>query len=697
MCLGILSAAGERTPVARIGCNRGGLAPPSRDPSVLLITLDTVRADRLRCYGYSRIETPNIDQLSADGIRFESAYAHVPITLPSHAAILTGTYPMHNGVRDFTSSGLPLGVPTLAEVLRDHGYRTAAFVSSFAVNSMWGLNRGFEVYDEGLGVISGGPRDPFMLVRRGDKTVDRLLEWLGNVGAQPFFAWLHLYDAHSPYRAPEPYRSRYAGRPYNGAIAFDDGQVGRVISRLREMGVYDRTLVVMVSDHGESLGEHGEAEHGFFIYNATLRVPLIIKLPGKTTKARVVSKPVATLDLAPTIAQVSNAKSDSFQGSSLLRWIDQPGVASQEEGIYAESLYPRNSFGWHELRAWITPDWKYIDAPQAELYELKRDPGERSNIIAGNPALAASFRGKLDEFKRKFDAREKSVSEAHLNPEVLEKLRSLGYVGYKATQPRDLPDAKLADPREKIVTFNRILRAADLTRLRKFAQADRLLSGLEEAEPGLYVVAFERAENYLAWQKPEQAVAEFQKALLRNPTFDQAALGLGRAHFLLGRHEPAASAFRLALQLNPRNFLARLALGKLYWRENRPEKAEPEMAAVVQAHPDFAEGHADYGIVLAKLRRYREATLEIQNAIELGYRDAIGYNYLGIAYAELGRPQQAISAYEQAVKLNPGYTAAHLNLAQEYRKRGDRAKAQAHFQKVCELSDELCRQYAPQF
>jgi arylsulfatase A-like enzyme len=177
-----------------------------------------------------------------------------------------------------------------------------------------------------------------MLVRRGDKTVDRLLGWLGNVGAQPFFAWLHLYDAHSPYRAPEPYRSRYAGQPYNGAIAFDDGQVGRVIRRLQEMGLYDRTLVVGASDHGESLGEHGEAEHGFFIYNATLRVPLIIKLPGKTMKAHVVSKPVAMLDVAPTIAQVSNVRSDSFQGSSLLRWIDQPGVASQEEGICGITL-----------------------------------------------------------------------------------------------------------------------------------------------------------------------------------------------------------------------------------------------------------------------------------------------------------------------------------------------------------------------
>ena len=268
-------------------------AARSSRPSVLLVTLDTVRADHIGCYGYSKTETPNLDRLASDGIRFSNAYAQVPITLPSHAVILTGTYPMSNGVRDFTSAGLASSVPTLAERLRRNGYRTAAFVSSFVLNSMWGLSRGFEVYDDNLALSASAAQNPFLLVRSGDATVDRLLGWIKRPSDEPFFVWLHLYDAHSPYRSPEPYRSRYSRRPYDGAIAFDDAQVGRVIARLRDLNLYDRTAIVVLSDHGESLGEHGESEHGFFVYNATLRVPLILKLPGEAASARVVSGPVA--------------------------------------------------------------------------------------------------------------------------------------------------------------------------------------------------------------------------------------------------------------------------------------------------------------------------------------------------------------------------------------------------------------------
>src|SRR6516162_5453567 len=290
-------------------------------PSVLLITLDTVRADHIGCYGYSRIETPAIDRLASDGVRFESAYTLVPITLPSHAVILTGTYPMFNGVRDFTSPPLPANVPTLAEMLRHHGYHTAAFVSSFVLNSMWGLNRGFEAYDDDMAIDLNHTRFLFLLARRGDYTTDRFLTWLDRNGDKPFFAWLHLYDAHSPYRSPDPYHSHYSGRPYDGAIAFDDAQVGRVISRLRALNLYTNTLIVLLSDHGESLGEHGESEHGFFLYNATLRVPLIIKLPGEPLKSVAVSQPASTVDVASTIAQtckLAPALSRSLQGRSLL-------------------------------------------------------------------------------------------------------------------------------------------------------------------------------------------------------------------------------------------------------------------------------------------------------------------------------------------------------------------------------------------
>ncbi len=671
--------------------------PSIPSPSVLLITIDTLRADHVACYGYAPVETPAMDGLAAEGARFENAYAQVPITLPSHAVILTGTYPMFNGVRDFTSPGLPAGIPTLAEMLRRKGYRTAAFVSSYALNSMWGLNRGFEVYDDSVGLDPGRSTDIFLLERRGDRTVDRMLDWLNQQGSAPFFVWLHLYDPHSPYRPPEPYLSKYAGHPYDGEIAFDDAQVGRVFARLKELHLFDKTAVLLLSDHGESLGEHGEDEHGFFIYSATLRVPLIVKLPGDSLAAKVVSEPVGTVDVASTIAQLCGipaAQTRSFQGRSLIRALStQP--SGEEQTVYAESYYPRDSFGWHELRGLISPRGKYIDAPRPELYDLGRDPAERTNLVSSSASVAAALREKLVEFERRYSGQATS-SLAKLDPETVERLRSLGYVSFQSPAATRA-DPHRADPKDKIGTLNRILRASDLRRAGRHAEAEERLADLEKSEPQLYVIPFERGENDLAWSKPRRALQEFGKALSLNPTFDQAALGLGRAHFLLGQDNLAAASLELALHLNPRNFLASLALAKVYWRQNLPEKAEPELALVVREHPELAEAHADYAIILAKLGKYREALPHFERAMAMEYRDAMLYNYLGITYAQLGEPEKAMRAYEQAVAMNPRYAPAYLNLALQYRKQNQPEKARQYYQKTCEFSKELCRQYATQF
>ena len=332
----------------------GSAARTPASAPVVLITLDTVRADRLGCYGDAKAETPSLDSLARDGVRFANAYTVVPITLPSHAVILTGTYPMWNGVRDFTSPGLPAGIPTLTSILKQHGYATAAFVSAFVLNSMWGLNRGFDVYDDESPSAAAPGNDPFLVTRPGDDTTSRMLAWLDGHAQKPFFIWLHLYDAHSPYRSPEPYRSRHAGHPYDGAIAFDDAQVDRVLDALRRQSLYDQALIVVTSDHGESLGEHGEAEHGFFVYNATLRVPLIVKWPGSIGHGRVMTEPVSSVDLASTIAraaEVPAAGERTFQGKPLTRWLGDH-VASPDP-VYAESYYARDSFGWHELRALV--------------------------------------------------------------------------------------------------------------------------------------------------------------------------------------------------------------------------------------------------------------------------------------------------------------------------------------------------------
>jgi arylsulfatase A-like enzyme/Flp pilus assembly protein TadD len=661
-----------------------------------------------------------MDGLAAAGVRFENAYAQAPITLPSHAVILTGTYPMFNGVRDFTSPGLPQNIPTLAEMLTRKGYHTAAFVSSYALNSMWGLNRGFEVYDDNLGLEPGRSSDIFLVERRGDRTVDRLLAWLNQQGSAPFFVWLHLYDPHSPYHPPEPYLSRYASHPYDGEIAFADAQVGRVLTRLKEMHRFDSMAVLLLSDHGESLGEHGEQEHGFFIYNATLHVPLILKMPetgngirdtGHGTPdtrsprgsgsahpvSRVITLPVGTVDVAPTIAQVCgipSAETRSFQGRSLLPALSQPS-SGEDASVYAESYYPRDSFGWHELRGLLNTHFAYIDAPRPEIYDLQHDPDESHNLAPANASLAASLREKLEEVERRYTGRELSAPTPS-DPETVERLRSLGYVSLQSSATTQ-NNPRRADPKDKIETLHRILCASDLRRVGKYADAEKLLANLEATEPTLYVVPFERGENYLAWSKPQRALPEFGKTLSLNPTFDQAVLGLGRAHFILGQDKPAAESLELALHMNPRNFLARLALAKVYWRENLPAKAEPELEQVLKEHPELPEGHADYAITLAKLGKYREAMPHFERALSAGYRDPVLYNYLGISCGEMGEPDKAREAYQQAVALNPGYAAAYLNLALLARKQNQPEEARQYFQKTCQLSAPLCHQYAAQF
>jgi len=474
--------------------------------------------------------------------------------------------------------------------------------------------------------------------------------------------------------------------------------------------------VLLLSDHGESLGEHGEDEHGFFIYNATLRVPLIVKLQEGTPHGstglggrdsgspesrgpvpRVITQPVGTVDVAPTIAQlcgISPAETRSFQGRSLLQALSS-APSGEDASVYAESYYPRDSFGWHELRGLVNAHFAYIDAPRRELYDLQRDPGERHNLATTNASLAASLREKLEDVEWRYSGRAPSTP-AQADPVTVERLRSLGYVSFESSAATQ-NDSNRADPKDKIETLHNILRASDLRRMGKYPQAEDLLAGLEKTEPALYVVPFERGENFLAWAKPQQALPEFGKALSLNPTFDQALLGLGRAHFMLRQDKPAAESLELALHLNPSDFLARLALAKVYWRQNLPAKAEPELAQVVKEHPELAEGHVDYAIILAKLGKYREAMPHFRQALAVGSHDPALYNYQGISYEQTGEPDKAREAYKQAVALNPGYAAAYLNLALLARKQNQSEEARQYFQKTCQISPTLCHQYAGQF
>jgi arylsulfatase A-like enzyme/Flp pilus assembly protein TadD len=676
--------------------------PASRTP-VLLITVDTLRADRLGCYGARRIETPAMDALTAEGVRFERAYAQVPITLPSHAVILSGTYPMYNGVRDFTSSGIPPGVGLLGEAFQRQGYQTAAFVSAFVLDRTWGFGRGFETYDDHFDPRQFETQNPGNIQRRAGETIDRLLAWLRAyesrpAGRRPFFIWLHLYDPHSDYNPPEPFHSRYAGRLYDGEVAYADSQLARLFKHLRQAGLYDRALIALVSDHGESLGEHGEDEHGFFVYNSTLHVPMILKLPRGEAPPRSVAAPVGTIDLAPTLLELLRLRdpiSRQFQGSSLASLVLGKGTPG-ERPVYSESYYPRDSFGWAPLRTLATRRLRYIAAPRAEIYDLSTDAVETRNLIDQRRADAAALRAELQDFERRYSAQLAAAKGPALPPETLEKLKSLGYVAYSAPAA-SIPAGGLPDPKDRLKVFKAVLRSTDLASLGRLEESSALLASVQKDEPRLYLIPFMLAENASRARDWEAAEKQFLSCLKLNPSFQQAVMGLARTYIAQSKPEQARPWLELAAHENPQNFLAYHGLGLVAHQQRNLEEARRFLLKATELKPDYAPSQQELGIVLVEMQRYSEALGPLRRAAEMDGDNAVVANYLGVAYSNTGRLKEAVESYQKALRLKKDYAAARLNLAFAYLKLGDHASAQREFQTLCQQSPALCQQYRSRF
>jgi len=677
---------------------------PGSQTSILLVTIDTLRADRVGCYGARGVQTPTMDALAAQGVRFENAYAQVPITLPSHAVILSGTYPTYNGVRDFTGTGVPANVGLIAEAFQRQGYRTAAFVSAFVLDSSWGFRRGFETYDDHFDPRQFETRNPGSIERRADETIDRALAWFkthgsGREATRPFFVWLHLFDPHSDYNPPEPFRSQYAGRLYDGEVAYTDSQLARLFDHLKRTGVYDRALIVLLSDHGESLGEHGEDEHGFFIYHSTLRVPMIFKLPSRSAGPRVVRQPVGTIDVAPTLLELLKIRdplSRQFQGTSLASLL-LGKAADSDQRVYAETYYPRNSFGWSPLRSLTTRRYHYIDAPRPELYDLASDPEENSNLLASKRAEAAALRERLLDVERRYAAQAAPArSGPPLSPETLEKLKSLGYVAYSAPAA-STATASLADPKDRVKVFKTILRAADLASAGRLDSSNTLLRSIEAEEPKLYLIPFMMAENAARARRWTEAQQLFLACLKLNPSFPQAIMGLARALIAQGKSPQARPWLELAVHENPHNFLAYHGLGLAARQEKKFEEARQHFARAIEEKSNYAPSHQELGILLVEMQRYAEALAALQRAAALGSENAVLANHLGIVYANTDRVREAIESYRKALSLKSDYAPARLNLAFAYLKTGDRTSATREFQTLCQQSPSLCQQYRNRF
>jgi choline-sulfatase len=660
-----------------------------------LITIDTLRADHVGCYGAQMVKTPALDALAHDGVVFERAISQVPLTWPSHAVILTGTYPFQNGVQDFTGQPLAQEFRSVAQAFQHAGYATGAVVSAFVLDRSWGLARGFDFYDDAFSAETFEKKDAGLVDRRAGESVAHAITWLKKTPRRPFFLWLHLYDPHSPYDPPEPYRSEYRDHLYDGEIAYADHELGNLIAWLKQNRLYESSLIVALSDHGESLGEHGEDEHGFFVYNATVHVPLIVKPPaGSGIAAGRRRESVETTAVAPTLLQLAGLKDSTdpihaqFQSHALLEAKADPNRGAQNPA-YSETFYPFSSFGWSPLHALESEHFHFIEAPAPELYDLETDPAETRNIAGEQPATVAVLREKMQALLARNPFARQEAGAGNLSPDAQEKLRALGYFGFRAAVSPESLKQGLADPKDKLWEFNSILKAEDAFQRHEDDQAEALLTEVQQKDPQIYVIPFLLGESALRRQNWDRVAEQLQRCLALNPNFDNAMTGLARALAKLGRMDEAKDWLQKALQSNPQNYRAWYQQGLLVTGSD-PAAAQAAYEKTIAIQPNYFAGQRELGMLLFQQKNYAAAAPHLEKAIGLGLEDARLHNYLGICYSQMNRLPLAIKSYRAAVKLDPALADGHLNLAYALQRMGASTQAQSEYRVACQLEAKYC-------
>lgn len=568
---------------------------------MVLISVDTLRADHLGCYGYRNIHTPQFDALAKGGTLFAQADSLVPLTLPSHTSLLSSTPPFVHGVEE-NGQKVPKGVLTTAKLLKAHGYRTAAFIGGYVLDARFGLNQGFDVYDSPFHLRPDPEEEPPEVKRPGEAVLSAASEWINAESGNPFFAFIHLYDAHRP----------YSHGSYDAEIAYLDKAVGRFLDSLAAQKLLDQTLIILTSDHGESLGEHGEETHGYFIYESTLRVPLIFQWPRSASEHPPrVDEPVSLLDVAPTILDFLGFPAPpQFQGHSLLKLFRTH--ASNPEPLYAESMYARDHLSCSPLRSIRVGRYKYIEAPKPELYDLKDDPGEMHNLYAAKPPLALSLRAQLVSFQKGQKRREPDTVDA----DAVSRLRSLGYLGGAPSR-----SSSGADPKDRLELYKRYGRAIRLANSDHLPQAVREFKAVLDEDTGNVGAHFYLAVCYYRSGNLDEAVKALDRTLAISPNYAPAQELLGTIWLLKKDYVRARQQFVHLASIAPENFGAHFNLGILSMREGRTEEAERELRAAAHADPHSAQPHAALGSLYSTQGDLKRARDEYRQAVALDPRD----------------------------------------------------------------------------
>lgn len=649
----------------------------SANSNLLLITIDTLRPDRLSCYSSEHLNTPNIDRLAERGVLFTKAFAHTPTTLPSHANILLGTTPLYHGVHDNSNFIVKDEFLTLAEHLKSHGYSTGAFVGAFPLDSRFGLTQGFDVYDDNYGIDSS---KVFTYVERtAEIVINKAMDWL-KVQNNPWFLWVHCFDPHQRYDPPEPFRTQYKKQLYNGEVAYVDFALGKLLDYLEKNKLVDDTLIIFTADHGEALGEHGEPTHGYFAYNATIWVPLIISYPG--IKPGKTDQEVCHADIFPTVCNALKIeKPSSLQGVSLLP--AAKGNRLPKRAIYFESLYPYYSRGWAPLRGFIESGKKFIDSPIPEFYDLEKDFDELESLAPGKDL--SKYKKKLKEMIKKHSFTDTTAREQKIDKEAHEKLRSLGYISDPQISRKESYSRK--DDLKTLLPYQvKLMNSMKAYHGGKIMVGIKLLSEIISERKD-----FDQAYSYLATLYKEQgdlkdAVETLKQGLKHNPSSYKIISTYGIFLIEVGQYDAAIEILKKGLAYIDYDPELWNYLGVAYWSKGDFVKAVEAYQKALLLDNNYPIVFNNLGsLYLSKALKskkagdLRNAIRNFKKAIELDPNYASAYNGLGTVYGQTGDIDAAIQCWEKAVELKPDFSFPLYNLGLSYLAKGNKSKALEFF------------------
>jgi choline-sulfatase len=613
-------------------------------PDIVFITVDTTRADRMGFLGNTHGLTPNLDMLARQGIVFERAYSQAPLTPVSHATIFTGTYPQFHTVTDFGHT-LPALLPYLPEILQKSGYHTAAFIGSLILdpnaNMAPGFDRGFSFFDAGFHVKSNRDENRYTTVeRRGDDVVAHAIQWLNKNRQSPFFIWVHLYDPHAPYDPPPPYDKRFSD-PYEGEIAYADSSLGKLFTYLRRRGLYEHTLIVMMSDHGESLGAHGESMHGIFLYDETIHVPLLFKLPGELLARRRVSTRVRLVDVAPTLlTMLSLPLPPTFQGESLVPLMKGTQKAPDDLPAYAETDYPHRAFGWSALRSLRAGKYLFVQAPKRELYDQAQDKEAAHNLAADSPAVTSTLQAQTDEFYDKTTSYHEKRAQAPLTSEQADDLSALGYVSSSAAAQSPDP-FQGADPKDKIEISNILEEGMFAIEDGRYNEAIPLLKHVLDDSPLVTAAQLQLGIALSKVRRYPEAIVALRKAVEQVPDGVQAQYELGLALYESGAWRDSVPYFEFVAKKRPKWADAQYSLASVYARTDRVPEAVDLLQAVLRLNPKHFRANLLLGRIFTLQRRSQEALPYLKQALDVEPDNFEPHAFLADALDGLGETQSA--------------------------------------------------------